>query len=383
MNGIYLDHAATSRRKPALVKKEMLNYFDNIGCSPGRGGYQCSLDASRLVLEARLAVCQLFNYDNPDGVVFTYNITHGLNMIIQGYLTQGDHVITSSMEHNAVVRPLNHLKNKGLIDVDYISANTLGVLDPKAIENAVKDNTKMIILNHASNVTGTLLPIEEVSKIAKKHGITFVVDSAQTAGSHIIDLKKINIDILAFTGHKGLFGPTGTGGLIIREELTEQIDSLYQGGTGSISEKDYQPDFLPDKFESGTTNTLGIVGLKAGINYILDVGVDRIHEQKNKLTKRFIDGLQTIEKVKLYSPGDVNQQTSTVSIGVEGYDLGELSFRLDDEFNIMTRSGLHCAPYAHKTIGTYPEGTLRFSIGFFNTEEEIDQALAALRNLIV
>jgi cysteine desulfurase family protein len=383
MNGIYLDNAATSRKKPAVVKQAMLNYFETIGCSPGRGGYQCSLEASRLVLEARLAVCKLFNYDNPDAVVFTYNITHGLNMIIQGYLNKGDHVITSSMEHNAVVRPLNHLKTKGMIEVDYVSADTVGRLDPKAIENAIRDNTKMIILNHASNVTGTLLPIEEVSRIAKAHDITFLVDTAQTAGSHPIDLQEIPIDILAFTGHKGLFGPTGTGGLIIQEQLADAIDSLYQGGTGSISEKDYQPAFLPDKFESGTTNTLGIVGLKAGIEYLLDVGVETIHDKKNKLTQQFLEGLKTIDKIKVYSPGNIDQQTSTISIGVEGMDLGELSFRLDDEYDIMTRSGLHCAPYAHQTIGTYPEGTLRFSIGYFNTAEDIEQALAALKELVV
>lgn len=379
---VYLDNAATSRTKPKAVREAMINYYDNIGCSPGRGGYQLSLDAGRIVLEARMAFCKLFNTEKIENIIFTHNITYAINMILKGFLKKGDHVVTTMMEHNAIIRPLNDLIKKVGIEVDYVKADSAGRVSVESIENAIKDNTNLIITTHASNVTGTILPIEEIGNVAKKHDIVYLVDAAQTAGCNDIDLKKLNIDLLAFTGHKGLFGPTGTGGFIINEKIKDKIDSTIQGGTGSISNKDIQPDFLPDKFESGTTNTIGIAGLKAGVETILEIGIDKIHDKKAKLTKRLIDGFSEIDKVEIMGTKDIKTQVSTVSIYIKDYDLGTLSFELDDKYGIMTRSGLHCAPYAHKTIGTFPEGTLRFSIGYYNTEEDIDFAIKALKEIL-
>ncbi len=379
---IYLDNAATSKIKPTSVREAMINYYDNIGCSPGRGGYQQSLEAGRILLEARMSFCELFNFDKPENVIFTHNITYAINMILKGMLKKGDHVITTMMEHNAIIRPLNQMINDLEIEVDFVKGNEKGEVNLKDIENLVKKNTRLIVTTHASNVTGTILPIKEIGDLAKKKNIVYMVDSAQTAGSIEIDLKELNVDILAFTGHKGLFGPTGTGGFIIKSPIANQIDSFMQGGTGSISDKDIQPDFLPDKFESGTTNTIGIAGLKAGVDSILKIGIDNIHEKKMKLTKQLIDGFLKNDRIQIKGVLDIEKRVSTVSIYIENYDLGMLSFELDDQYGIMTRSGLHCAPYAHKTIGTYPEGTLRFSVGYFNTEDDIDSTINAINRIL-
>lgn len=382
MKGIYLDNAATTRIKPESVREAMFNFYDKIGCSPGRGGYECSLDASRIVLNARVALCKLFNVEKPENIVLTHNITYALNMLLKGLLKEGDHVVTTSMEHNAVIRPLNDLIQTRNISVDYVKANKKGEIDVSDLEKAINDNTRLLLTTHASNVTGTILPIKEIAKVAQKHKLLYVVDSAQTAGSYPIDMEALNIDVLAFTGHKGLFGPTGTGGFILKEGVEKQINSLIQGGTGSISNKDYQPDFMPDKFESGTTNTIGIAGLGAGVEFILEKGVSTIHEKKQALTQFFIEELLKIDGVEVKGPQDATKQTATVSIDIPGEDLGNLSFELDNQFGVMTRSGLHCAPYAHETIGTFPNGTLRFSVGYFNTKEEIKVALEALKKLI-
>ena len=260
MKQIYLDNAATSRIKLKAVRDAMINYYDNIGCSPGRGGYQLSIDSGRILLEARMAICKLFNSEEPEKVIFTHNITYAINMLLKGLLKKGDHIITTMIEHNAIIRPLNQLIGDIGIEVDFVKANEIGEIDSNDIENLIKSNTKLIITTHASNVTGTILPIKEIGKIAKENKIIYIVDAAQTAGSINIDLKELDIDILAFTGHKGLFGPAGTGGFVINSCIENKIDSLIQGGTGSISDKDIQPNFLPDKFESGTANTMGIAG---------------------------------------------------------------------------------------------------------------------------
>lgn len=382
MKEIYLDNAATSKVKPEAVREAMINYYDNCGCSPGRGGYKLSLDASRILLETRSNICKLFNFNKPKNVVLTHNITYALNMIIKGLLSSEDHVITTSMEHNAVIRPLNFLKEKIGLDIDYVKANKYGEINLKDIKDKIKENTKCIITTHASNVVGTYLPIKKIGEIARNNNLIYILDAAQTAGSKPIDLKKLNIDILAFTGHKGLFGPTGTGGFILDNDIKDKIDSYIQGGTGSISDKDYQPKFLPDKFESGTSNTIGLAGLNAGIKEILEIGVSNIYSKKKMLTKKLIKGFENIQGLSVLGTKDENKQTSTISINVEGFDLGQLSFLLDDKYNIMTRSGLHCAPYAHQTIGTYPEGTLRFSIGYYNTVKDIDLTIKALKEIV-
>lgn len=382
MRCVYLDNAATSRQKPDSVIEAMDNYFKNIGCSPGRGGYECSLKAGRIVLETRLAVAELFNVPNPEQVIFTHNITHSLNYAIKGLLRKGDHVVTTSMEHNSVVRPLRSLEKRDIIRVDYISCDARGMLNPEDISRAIRDDTRMIVITHASNVTGTLMPVREVAQIAQKHNLFFVLDTAQTAGVYDIDFQELNLDVLAFTGHKSLMGPPGTGGFVISERAAREMNPLIEGGTGSVSDMEYQPDFLPDRFESGTMNTPGLAGLKAGIDFIKGVGLNKIRGHELALTKKLIDGLEQIKGVKIYGPKDINLQTSTVSVAVEGFDMGELSFVLDDKYGIMTRSGLHCAPLAHKTIGTFPEGTLRFSIGYFNTEEEIDYTLECMERVL-
>lgn len=382
MKDFYFDCAATTRKKPTQVRDAMINFYDNIGCSPGRGGYECSLDASRIVLNTRLSIGKLFNYDKTENIILTHNITYAMNMILRGLLKPGDHVVTTTMEHNAVIRPLNDLAKNNNIEVDYIEGDAQGYVSAEAIKDAIRENTKAVITTHASNVTGTVLPIEEIARVVEKTKAFYIVDGAQTAGSHFIDLSVLPIDIFAFTGHKGLYGPTGTGGFIIKDDVAKDMDALIQGGTGSISDRDFQPDFLPDKFESGTTNTIGIAGLGAGVDFILEKGIKNVYNKKKSLTDYFLRKLEKFEGVTVYGPKNSNIQTSTISVGIKDADLGQISFMLDDEFNIMTRSGLHCAPYAHQTIGTFPEGTLRFSFDIFNSEEEIDYVIDSLNKLL-
>jgi len=379
MRKVYLDNAATSNKKPDSVKEAVLNYYENIGSSPGRGGYKDSIKAGRIILEARAKLAEFFNVPKPEQIIFTHNVTYALNMGLKGILKPNDHVITTTMEHNSVLRPLKGLEEKGIIEVDYIKCANDGTLDPNEIENYIKSNTKVIVITYASNVTGTLMPVKEISKIANDHGIYFILDTAQAAGTYEIDFQDLKTDILAFTGHKGLMGPPGTGGFAVSKEITENMDSLIEGGTGSISDREYQPDFLPDKFESGTMNTPGIAGLKAGIEFIEKTRLESIREHELKLAEMFINGLKKIEDINILGPADLQKQAPTISITYKNQDLGQLSFLLDDKYGIMTRSGLHCAPYAHKTIGTFPEGTLRFSIGYFNTEDEINYALEKLK----
>ncbi|MGM0437779.1 MAG: aminotransferase class V-fold PLP-dependent enzyme [Bacillota bacterium] len=379
MRKIYLDNAATSSKKPESVKKAVLNYYENIGCSPGRGGYEDSIKAGRIILDARTKMAKFFNVANPEQIIFTHNVTYALNMGLKGILKNNDHVITTTMEHNSVLRPLHGLEENGIIEVDYIQCAEDGSLDPDKIKKHIKNNTKLIVITYASNVTGTLMPVKEISKIADENDLYFILDTAQAAGLYDIDFQELKTDILAFTGHKGLMGPPGTGGFAVSKKIAKKMDSLIEGGTGSISDKEYQPDFLPDKFESGTMNTPGIAGLKAGIEFIKNTGLENIRNHEFKLTKKFIEGLKENERIKIYGPGDVSKQSPTISIQYDDLDMGEMSFTLDDKYGIMTRSGLHCAPFAHKTIGSFPEGTLRFSIGYFNTEEEIEYTLEKLK----
>ena len=381
MRKVYLDNAATSHKKPERVKKAIFNYYENIGCSPGRGGYRDSIKAGRLILESRAKLASFFNVSKPEQIIFTHNVTYALNMGLKGILKQNDHVITTTMEHNSVLRPLKGLEEKGIIEVDYIQCASDGTLDPNKIKNYIKDNTKLIVITYASNVTGTLMPVKNISDIAHDNDLYFFLDTAQAAGAYQIDFQELKTDFLAFTGHKGLMGPPGTGGFAVSKKLAEDMDSLIEGGTGSISDKEYQPEFLPDKFESGTMNTPGIAGLKAGIEFIEKEGLENIRKHELDLTEMFIEGLKKINQVKIYGPADINKQAPTISISIENKDLGQISFILDDKFGIMTRSGLHCAPLAHKTINSFPEGTLRFSIGYFNTEDEIKYALEKLKEL--
>jgi cysteine desulfurase family protein len=380
MKTIYFDNAATSWPKPEETYTAMDRFGRSIGGSPGRSGHRLSIESGRVIMDTREVLARLFGIDDPFQLVFTKNATEALNLAIVGFLSPGDHVITSSMEHNSVMRPLRALESDGL-ELSVIRCSPRGELDPSDLLPAIRTNTKLVILTHASNVTGTIMPIQEIGHIARQHGLILCVDAAQTAGALPINVADMNIDLLAFSGHKSLFGPQGTGGLYIRKGIEEKIKPLLVGGTGSRSEFELQPDFLPDKYESGTLNTVGLAGLGAGVEYILERGVDTTHFRELTLTQRFLDGLQSIKGVLIYGPVDTSRRISVVSFNVQDMTPSEVSLACDEQFGIMSRPGLHCAPSAHRTIGTFAQGTVRVSFGYFNTEEEINYALDAVRQL--
>ncbi len=377
---IYLDNAATSWPKPEETLRAMENFFRHVGGNPGRSGHRLSLEAARIVLEAREAVAELFGIRNSLQVVFTKNATEGLNLAIRGLLKPGDHVITSSMEHNSVMRPLRTLEREG-VELTVIPCSPTGELDPADLVPAFRVNTRALYLTSASNITGTLMPLAEAGRIAHDHGVIFCVDAAQGAGSVPLAVEELGIDLLAFTGHKALYGPQGTGGLYLRKGLEREIRPLMDGGTGSHSEFEEQPDFLPDKFESGTPNTVGLAGLGAGVRFVLERGVDRIRREEALLTGLLLDGLKAIPGVILYGPEALSQRIAVVSFAVQGLSPAEIALDLDEEEEIMCRPGLHCAPSAHRTIGTFPVGTTRFSLGAFNTAEEVHAAVEAVARL--
>ncbi len=377
---IYLDNAATSWPKPESVITAMKQFNDQIGSNPGRSGHHLSVDAGRILYDTREIISTLFGVSDPLRIAFTSNITHSLNIAIQGLLKPGDHVITTSMEHNSVMRPLRELELRG-VELSVIDCDKSGILDPESIHKYIKSNTKLLIATHASNVTGTILPITEMGKIASGYGIPFCVDSAQTAGVLDIDVEKSRIDILCFTGHKSLFGPMGTGGLYIKKDLEKNIHPLMSGGTGSRSEYEIQPDFMPDKYESGTLNTIGIAGLYAGVKFIKGIGLEEIRSKEKLLLKRFLNGISGIKKVAHYRPEKTEDQVAVAAFNIEGLSPSDTSFYLDENYGILTRPGLHCAPSAHKTIGTFPQGTNRISFGYFNTIEDVDTAVKAIEEL--
>jgi len=380
MNLIYFDNAATSWPKPEETYTAMDRYGRMTGGSPGRSGHRLSIEAGRVILDAREALARLFGINDVFQIIFTMNATQALNLAVFGLLSSGDHVITSSMEHNSVMRPLRTLEEKG-IEISVVTCSPRGELDPQDVLDAIKNNTKAICLTHASNVTGTIMPIREIGKITRDHGLTFCIDAAQTAGVLPLNIDESNIDLLAFTGHKSLYGPQGTGGLYIRKSLEKELQPLMVGGTGSRSEFETQPDFMPDKYECGTPNGIGLAGLGAGVDFILANSMCAIQAKEKTLTQLFLDGLKSIQGVTIYGPGDAARQISLVSFNVAGVMPSEASLAFDEQFGIMSRPGLHCAPSAHMTIGTFPRGTVRFSFGYFNTEDEINQALAAVRHL--
>ena len=379
---IYLDNAATSWPKPEAVYQAMENFMRHAGASPGRSGHRLSIEAGRVVYEAREILARLFNIDDPLRIIFTKNATEALNLVTRGVLRPGEHVITSSMEHNSVMRPLRALEEEG-VELTVVGCSAEGFLDPQDLENAIKPNTRLIILTHASNVVGTLLPVAEIGFIARRHKVLFCVDAAQTAGAYPIDMKAMNIDLLAFAGHKSLFGPPGTGGLCIAKGGEDVLDPMIRGGTGSHSESEYQPSFLPDKYESGTPNTVGLAGLTAGVQFVLSRGVDNLRIIEEKLTRDLIEGIQSIPNVALYGSGDVRKQVAVLSINIAGLSASEVAMHLDEDYDIMCRPGLQCAPLAHKTLGTYPSGTVRLSPGHFTTEDNIQTTLEAIAKIAV
>lgn len=379
MNLIYFDNAATSWPKPEETMVAANSYIRHIGASPGRSAHRLSIEAGRIVYDAREALAQLLGAEDPLRIVFTKNATEALNIAIFGLLKPGDHAITSSMEHNSVMRPLRAMEKAG-VELSVLPCSPRGELDPQDIVPLIRKNTRAVFLTHASNVTGTIMPAVETGKIVHEHGLIFCLDAAQTAGAFPIDVSEMSIDLLAFTGHKSLFGLQGTGGLYIGEGLERQLHPLMMGGTGSRSEFERQPDFLPDKYESGTPNTIGLAGLGAGVRYILSQGVEQIRIKEERLTAKFIDGLRAIEGIKIYGHG-VSPHAPIVSFNIDGLMPSEVALTLDEQFGILSRPGLHCAPAAHRTIGAFPEGTVRFSFSYFNTEDEICLALDAISRL--
>lgn len=380
MNPVYFDNAATSWPKPPAVMDAMVAFNSSVGASPGRSGHRLSVESGRIMQDARELLAELFNTGDSLQIAFTKNATEALNIAAFGLLKPGDHAVTSSMEHNSVMRPLRHLERGG-VEISCVPCSSSGVMDADDIIPLVKKNTRAIFVTHASNVTGAVMPVERIGRIARERGIIFCLDAAQTAGSLPIDVGAMNIDLLAFTGHKSLYGPQGTGGLWIRKGLEEKIGFFMVGGTGSRSEFEMHPDFMPDRFEAGTPNALGIAGLAAGIGFIRKTGMRHIHAHESRLAHALQDGLGLVDGVTLYGTVDATERTPVVSFNLAGRSPSDVSMKLDEEFGIMSRPGLHCAPAAHGTIGTMPEGTVRFSMGYFNTMDEVDYAVGAVEKL--
>jgi len=376
---IYLDNAATSWPKPEIVYQTIDEFLRTKGGNPGRGSHSLAVTAREVVEETRLLVARFINAPEKERIIFTLNCTDALNLGLKGLLKPGDHVITSCIGHNSVVRPLRKLEQQGVKITRLPPSAEAGVVSAQAIEEAITKDTKLIVVTHASNVTGVIQPIEEYGAIARWHNLIFMVDAAQTAGNHPIDVQADNIDLLAFSGHKGLLGPPGTGVLYVGNQV--DLDSLREGGTGSYSELEEQPVALPYRYESGTVNSVGISGLGAGLKYIFSEGLERIRAHEQYLINRLIEGLADVPGVVLYTAKDRSQQAPVFSLNIEGYDPGEVGAILDQAFDIKVRTGLHCAPAAHKTLGTYPLGTIRLSPGYFNTEEEIKLTLQALEKI--
>ena len=377
---IYLDNAATSWPKPESVYQTMDKFLREIGGSPGRGSHSLAVAAKEVVEETRRLVARLINAPEIERAIFTLNCTDALNLGLKGLLRPGDHVITSCIGHNSLVRPLKKIEQHGVKTTRLSPSPEFGVVSAHDIEEAKIQDTKLVAVTHASNVTGAIQPIEEYGLVAGRHNVFFMVDAAQTAGNHPLDVQAGNIDLLAFSGHKGLFGPPGTGVLYVGNRV--DLDSLREGGTGSYAEQEEQPDVLPYRYESGTANSLGISGLGSGLKYIFSEGLDKIRAHEQYLMDKLIKGLSNIPGLILYKARDGSKQAPVISINIDGYEPGEVGAILDQAFDIKVREGLHCAPAAHKTLGTYPLGTIRLSPGYFNTGDEIDLTLNALEKTV-
>lgn len=385
MKKIYLDQASTTFPKPECVAQAVFEYMTGNGSNINRGCYENAYDTEEVVLETRELLCDLFDGPDCKNVIFTKNVTESLNIVLKGFLKSGDHVLVSAMEHNAVMRPIRQLETTG-VKFDRIPCNEQGELLLEAMEGLLKTNTKAVVMMHASNVCGTIFPLKEVGGFCKEHGLRFIADCAQTAGVLPISMKDMKIDVLCFTGHKGLFGPQGIGGFILQEDMIGEITPLLSGGTGSISHTEEIPEFMPDRFEPGTMNLPGLFGLHAALEWIREIRTDTIHKKEKILTDLFLNRIKLLDpkgaKIKLIGKTAVEGRTAVVSIQTPDRDVSEVAYLLDKNYGIMTRVGLHCAPNAHKTLGTYPTGTIRFSFGYFNREEEVLFAVKALEEIL-
>lgn len=380
MRYIYLDNGATSFPKAPGVAESMADYILNVGCNVNRGAYSSSYKAENILYETRELICELFHFNKPENVIFTKNVTESLNILIKGLLKDGDHVIVSSMEHNAVMRPLNSLGKN--VEVTKVLCNELGELNVNDVRNSIKPNTKAVIMTHASNVCGTILDLESIGEICKEHNVFFIIDSAQSAGFLDLDFHKLKADAIAFTGHKSLLGPQGIGGFVINDHLNAVMGTLIEGGTGSLSDTEIQPSYMPDKFEAGTLNIPGIYGFNAALKYLLKTGINNIRERELYLLNRYLSGVINISGINPIGKLTTEGRTGIVSLDFMDKDNGLMAHELSKNYGIMTRSGMHCAPSAHKTLKTFPRGTVRFSLSHFTTEEEIDYTIDSINKIV-
>ena len=385
MNRIYLDQASTSFPKAPGVAQAMMDYLTMNGVNVNRGCYSSAYSAEEVIYETRQLLAELFHFSKCKNVIFTPNVTTSLNFILKGFLKPGDHILVSAMEHNAVMRPVVQLASSG-ISFDRIPCRTDGSMILEKVEELIRPETKAIVTLHASNVCGTRMPLDALGEICQRHQLYFVVDSAQTAGIVPINMDKMHIDALAFTGHKGLRGPQGTGGFLVSQELAEQMEPLISGGTGSVSHTEEIPDFMPDRFESGTPNLPGIYGLHEALLYLKTHSLQAINEKELSLTGYFLEQLQALDDtgrhIRIIGKKDLTDRNAVVSIQTPEIDMSQVAWQLDNEYGVMTRGGLHCAPNAHKTLGTYPAGTIRFSFGPENTKNELDFAIQGLKKIL-
>lgn len=385
MNRIYLDQASTSFPKAPGVAQAMMDYLTMNGVNVNRGCYSSAYSAEEVIYETRQLLAELFHFSKCKNVIFTPNVTTSLNFILKGFLKPGDHILVSAMEHNAVMRPVVQLASAG-ISFDRIPCRTDGSMILEKVEELIRPETKAIVTLHASNVCGTRMPLDALGEICQRHQLYFVVDSAQTAGIVPINMDKMHIDALAFTGHKGLRGPQGTGGFLVSQELAEQMEPLISGGTGSVSHTEEIPDFMPDRFESGTPNLPGIYGLHEALLYLKTHSLQAINEKELSLTGYFLEQLQALDDtgrhIRIIGKKDLTDRNAVVSIQTPEIDMSQVAWQLDNEYGVMTRVGLHCAPNAHKTLGTYPAGTIRFSFGPENTKNELDFAIQGLKKIL-
>lgn len=376
---VYLDHAATSWPKPPEVAAAMMEALQHSGANAGRGNHSMAMGTGRMLVRARSMLAELFSISNAQDVAFTHNTTMGLNMAIKGTLRRGDHVISTMTEHNSVRRPLEYLRKTLGVEIDYVPVNPEGQVDLLELQKLFKGNTKMVICNHSSNLLGSILPVGEIGDLAESRGAVFLVDAAQSAGTIEIDVAKMNIDLLAFPGHKGLLGPQGTGGIYIAPGL--DMEPLLHGGTGSQSENSDQPTVRPDRYEAGTQNAVGIAGLLAGLRKIKELGPENIHQQEWLLTQMLMEGLSVVPGIKMLGPGIGGSRSGIVSFTIEGQDSAMIAHRLDREYNIAVRAGMHCTPLAHQSVDTLKSGAVRVSVGVSSTENDIQRMLVAMKEL--
>jgi len=379
MKKIYADNGSTSFPKAPGVSDAIKEFLDHTGYNVNRGGYADSYEVAMEIFDTRQMLADMFHAASPSEVIFTPSVTYSLNMLLNGLLKKGDHVITTSMEHNAVMRPLHALSKMG-ISYDTVPCDRYGSLQADIMIPFIKKETKAMVMTHASNVCGTVMPVEAVSKICKKYNIKLIVDAAQTAG--VLDIDVTGIDALAFTGHKGLLGPQGIGGFIIKKEFAGEIMPTVTGGTGSLSHEIEQPNFLPDKFEPGTMNIPGILGLKKAVEYIAASGMKSIREKETELASLFISKISCIDGVSVIGKKDPAIRIAVVSLDFEKNDNAAIAAALDENYGVMTRCGLHCAPIAHKTLNTYPQGTVRFSFGYFNTVDDVEYTAQSIKEIL-